>query len=107
VSRVGNWLRKSLMFRHDGRVARTGRPKAELVLTDDERETLSRWARRRTSSQALALRCRIVLECATGAMNRDVAALLGVEEHTVGKWRAPRAISEPNPRLRTLGGVFK
>ncbi|MEU2359031.1 IS630 family transposase [Streptomyces misionensis] len=69
-------------------MARTGRPKAELVLTDDERETLGRWARRRASSQALALRCRIVLECATGASNRDVAALLGVEEHTVGRWRA-------------------
>ncbi|MGW5732932.1 MULTISPECIES: helix-turn-helix domain-containing protein [Streptomyces] len=34
------------------------------------------------------MRCRITLECATGAPNTDVAALLGVEEHTVGKWRA-------------------
>ena len=41
-----------------------GRPKAELVLTDDERDTLERWARRPKSAQALALRCRIVLECA-------------------------------------------
>ncbi|MGW0953488.1 helix-turn-helix domain-containing protein [Streptomyces sp. NPDC001212] len=49
---------------------------------------MTRWARRRTSSQALALRCRIELECATGASNRDVAALLGVEEHTVSRWRA-------------------
>ncbi|MET7300492.1 IS630 family transposase, partial [Embleya sp. NPDC005575] len=45
-------------------MARMGRPKAELVLSDDERETLTRWARRRKSSQALALRCRIVLGCA-------------------------------------------
>ncbi|MGI5255429.1 hypothetical protein [Actinacidiphila glaucinigra] len=51
---------------------RTGRPKAELVLTDDERATLTRWTRRWTSSQALALRCRIVLECASGASNQDV-----------------------------------
>jgi transposase len=78
----------SVPVRHDGRVARTGRPKAELVLTDDERETLTRWARRRMSSQALALRCRIVLESATGASNKDVAARLGVEAHTVGRWRA-------------------
>ncbi len=28
------------------------------------------------------------LECATGASNRDVAALLGVGEHTVSRWRA-------------------
>lgn len=46
-------------------MARTGRPKAELVLTDDECDTSTRWVRRRTSSQALALRCRIVLECST------------------------------------------
>ncbi|CAM5320752.1 hypothetical protein SHIRM173S_02327 [Streptomyces hirsutus] len=69
-------------------MARTGRPKAELVLTEDECETLTRWARRRTSSQALALRCRIVLESATGATNKDVAARLGVEAHTVSRWRA-------------------
>lgn len=69
-------------------MARTGRPKAELVLTDDERETLARWARRRTSSQALALRCRIVLESATGATNKDVADRLGIEAHTVSRWRA-------------------
>lgn len=58
------------------------------MLTDDERETLARWARRRTSSQALALRCRIVLESATGATNKDVADRLGVEAHTVSRWRA-------------------
>jgi transposase len=49
---------------------------------------LTRWARRRTSSQALALRCRIVLESATGATNKDVAARLGVEAHTVSRCRA-------------------
>jgi len=69
-------------------MARTGRPKAELVLSEDEWQTLTRWSRRRSSSQALALRCRIVLECATGASNVDVAARLGVEAHTVSRWRA-------------------
>jgi len=44
-------------------MAGRGRPKAELVLTDEERKTLSRWARRRKSAQALALRSRIVLGC--------------------------------------------
>jgi transposase len=68
-------------------MARTGRPKAELVLTEEERETLARWARRRNSAQALALRCRIVLESATGAANTEVAARLGVEPHTVARWR--------------------
>jgi transposase len=65
-----------------------GTPKAELVLTDDERETLERWARRHTSAQALALRCRIVLACAAVGSNIEVAERLGVTRHTVGKWRA-------------------
>ena len=64
-------------------------PKApQVVLSDDERETLERWARRPNSAQALALRCRIVLACAQGATNTAVAARLGVSMHTVTKWRA-------------------
>lgn len=68
-------------------MARTGRPKAELMLSDEEREQLVRWARRRKSSQALALRSRIVLACADGADNKAVAARLGCAPATVGKWR--------------------
>jgi len=67
---------------------RTGRPKAELSLTDVERAQLTRWARRATSSQALALRCRIVLACAVAdATNTMVAAQLRCSAATVGKWR--------------------
>jgi len=61
---------------------------AELVLDDNERETLERWARRPKSAQALALRCRIVLACADGGSNIEVAERLGVNRMTVGKWRA-------------------
>jgi transposase len=67
---------------------RRGTPMAELVLSDDERDTLERWARRHTSSQALALRCRIVLACSEGRSNSEVADHLGVNRKTVGKWRA-------------------
>jgi hypothetical protein len=69
-------------------MARTGRPKAPLILTDDEHQTLERWSRRAKSAQALALRCRIVLGCATGATNKQVATDLGVSLPTVGKWRS-------------------
>src|SRR3954451_845236 len=68
-------------------MAKTGRPKAELVLSDDERGQLERWARRAKSSQALALRCRIVLACADGLDNKQVADKLGCHQVTVGKSR--------------------
>ncbi|MBB2890426.1 transposase [Flexivirga oryzae] len=57
-------------------------------MTIGEREQLGRWARRRKSSQALALRSRIVLECADGHTNKVVAARLGISQPTVGKWRS-------------------
>ena len=59
-----------------------------VVLSHDERATLERWARRPKSAQALALRCRIVLECAKGGHNTEVAARLGIDRSTVNKWRA-------------------
>jgi transposase len=69
-------------------MSKTGRPKAELTLTNDERHELVRWSRRATSAQALALRARIVLACAEScAANKDVAASLHVTQATVGKWR--------------------
>src|SRR6266540_800509 len=68
-------------------MARTGRPKAELQLTADERKTLVGWSRRAKSSQALALRCKIVLACADGIPNKQVAIEVGVHPDTVGKWR--------------------
>ncbi|WP_370269155.1 helix-turn-helix domain-containing protein [Streptomyces sp. V4I8] len=43
--------------------------------------------RRCSTPQAWALRCRIILACATGASNKDVAAQLGSTPHAVGRWR--------------------
>lgn len=62
-----------------------GRALPKLELTLEESNRLVEWARRRTT--ALALRARIVLGCAQGANNTQVAQRLGVKQQTVGKWR--------------------
>ena len=89
---------------------RTGRPKAELTLTEEERDQLVRWSRRARSSQALALRSRIVLAAAEGGSNLEVGERLGVDRATVRKWRNRFAsegldglLDEPRPgRPRTI-----
>jgi transposase len=65
-----------------------GRPVAEVRLTGDQRETLQRWSRSAKSSQALALRCRIVLAAAEGLSNIAIAQKLDCHPVTVGKWRS-------------------
>jgi transposase len=78
-----------------------GRPKAELVLGDEERLTLERLTNRRKSAQAMALRARIVLACAekTQPTNGEVALRLKISQATVSKWR--RRFVE-----RRLNGLF-
>ena len=60
---------------------------APLILSDDERAELTSLTMRRKTAQALALRARIVLTCAEGGQNTEVAAKLGLDRQTVGKWR--------------------
>ncbi|MGW6413327.1 IS630 family transposase [Streptomyces vinaceus] len=49
---------------------------------------LVRWARRAKTAQYLALRAKIVLRCAEGVMNKQVAVHLGVDQSMVDRWRA-------------------
>ncbi len=64
------------------------RGKASAIeLTADERGELESLARRRSTSQGLAMRARIVLAAAEGGDNRRIAARLGVFRSTVGRWR--------------------
>lgn len=95
-----------------------GRPKALIVLSDAQLKKLEAWMCGRNRSAAQALRARIVLLCAEGMDNKDVAERLKVSEQTVSKWRrrfvayglegladaprsgAPRSI--PDERVETL-----
>src|SRR5690349_1003470 len=63
---------------------------APLLLTDAERQSLESLARKRTASQALAQRARIVLACAEDggtAPLTAVAARTGISRESVRKWR--------------------
>jgi len=68
-------------------IMRTGRPKKPLLIADEEHEKLRTIALRPKSAQALALRARIVLFCAQGLSNSQVAGKLHITSATVGKWR--------------------
>ncbi len=82
----------------------------EVVLSDEEREQLEAWARRRKSAQALAQRSRIVLAAATGVKNTEIAERLTVTRGMAAKWRTRFAehrldglVDEPRPgRPRTV-----
>ena len=101
----------------------TGRPIPALILNQEERVTLERWARRPKTAQALAQRARIILGCSSGKSNSRVAEQMHITKQCVGKWRsrflakrldglldeprpgAPRAPPErARPRRRSPGG---
>ena len=58
-----------------------------VVLSPESEEHLKGWLRRSSTSQAAALRARIVLLSAQGKENKDIAEELGTTRTTVGKWR--------------------
>lgn len=68
-------------------MVKRGRPAAVVELSEGERDTLQRWARRPSTAQSLALRARIVLACADGLTNTEIAAKEGRSQATVSKWR--------------------
>jgi transposase len=68
-------------------MARTGRPKTAVRLTDEERETLETLVRRGTSEHRLVRRALIVLRTASGLSDKAVGKALGLSVHTVAKWR--------------------
>ena len=59
-----------------------------IVLSDDERRTLTTWSRGRSTPARLVLRAKIVLAAAEGKTNETIAAELGTSKPTVGRWRS-------------------
>lgn len=66
-------------------------------LTNEERKTLARWSRGRSTPARLVLRAKIVLLAAEGSRNQDIARALGTSQETVSRWR--RRFAD----LRTVG----
>jgi transposase len=58
-----------------------------LTITDEERAELQRRVRAHTTPQRAAKRARVVLLAADGLPNRQIAAQMGMNQHTVSHWR--------------------
>jgi transposase len=92
-------------------MAKRGRPPVEITLTGTERRQLESWARRHSTAQNLARRCKIILACAEPEMTaQQVADMVGCGASTVTKWRKRFAekrldglLDEPRPgAVRTV-----
>jgi hypothetical protein len=68
-------------------MATRGRPTVRVTISPSERTLLEQWARRRTTAQGLAQRAQIVLACAAGRSNSEIAAELRITRQTAGRWR--------------------
>lgn len=58
-----------------------------IELTDEDRATLTKWARGRSTPVRLVQRARIVLAAAQGLENQEIAQALGCTRRTVSTWR--------------------
>jgi transposase len=58
-----------------------------LVITEQERAELQRRVRAHTTPQRAAKRARVVLLAADGVPNRQIAPMVGMNQHTVSHWR--------------------
>src|SRR5680860_793122 len=91
---------------------RRGRPPVEITLTGTERRQLQSWARRHSTAQNLAMRCKIILLCEDPDLTgQQIAGKVGCNPATVSKWRKrfgeqrlDGLIDEPRPgAARTIG----
>jgi transposase len=71
-----------------------------IILANEERQVLERWARGRSTPVRLMQRARIVLKAAEGLENQAIARELGMDPGKVGRWRTRFA-------EHGLGGIQK
>src|SRR5439155_22395110 len=58
-----------------------------VILSEEQREELGTFSRGRRTAVRVVERARIILLCADGKQNREIAELLGTTRRTVGLWR--------------------
>lgn len=92
-----------------------------LTLTQEQRTTLTRWSRGRSTPARLVLRAKIVLRAAQGRLNKEIARELKTDVNTVGRWRgrfaeqglagiakdAPRGGRKPTQRSRLAARIIR
>jgi transposase len=92
-----------------------------VMLTEGERESLTRWSRGRSTPARLVLRAKIVLLAATGTRNKEMARELQTSQETIGRWRrrfvekgllglkqdAPRSGRKPTLRQRVAQRIVE
>jgi transposase len=59
----------------------------KITVTDEQRATLERWARGRSTPVRLMERAQMILMAADGKQNKEIAETVGVQASTVGRWR--------------------
>ena len=93
----------------------------KITLTKEERATLIRWSRGRSTPARVVLRAKIVLMAADGKMNKEIVAALGTDAQTVKRWRtrfaeqrlagiskdAPRGGRKPKARDRLASAIVR
>ena len=67
---------------------RTVRIAQSIMLTDEERDILTRWSRGRSTPTRLVLRAKIVLLATSGLQNKQIAPQVGTDRFTVARWRS-------------------
>jgi hypothetical protein len=67
---VAGWSCRAVRHASEATVVARGRPKTPRDLAGENREVVERFTRRRTTSQGLTVRAKILLESVTGAINR-------------------------------------